>query len=175
MIYKDISGKKMSYSLLAEILQKKAVKIFSAVLESGEITRCVMPLDELAVCCTAQFEDSLSVQLLQSIEQYRPGTLKSVHDRWGRNLLWYAVMNRKTIFFHPYCRLTKFLLQSGCDPQNSNQLGLSWKYMIRNLNFILKERFVKWRHSHCSALKQSQPLILSMECKEYDPDWLKNL
>ena len=140
MIYKDLAGIKYSYSLIKEVMAAGAKNIFAEIVKSKDLfKRCSITLPELAVNCTLAFEDSVSVSFLQSIEEVYPGELKNVRDHWNRNLLWYAVHNQKTTFFHPFCKLTEFLLQAGCDPDNQNQLGIPWRYMMKNLPLAQKE------------------------------------
>ena len=101
MIFRDMSGRKLSYSLLMEIMRKGAVKIFRALLEGGEVFEHVISPEELCVCCASQLEDASSIPLLEIMEGFFPGILKGIRDRWGRNLLWYAAANRRTAFSIP--------------------------------------------------------------------------
>ena len=180
LIYKDISGKKMSYSLLMEIIERKAVKIFSKLLESGEIFKHAITLEELCFCLAGGFEDGTSVPFLQAIENIYPGTVKSVHDRWGRNLLWYAVLNKKTAWFHPFCRLTEFLINAGCDVNNRNQLDFSFAELYCNLDSsargnILTTRYLKSAEGcYRTPLKNEQPHYALVD-PTLLPEWAKNL
>ena len=180
MIYKDLAGIKYSYSLIKEVMAAGAKNIFAEIVKSKDLfKRRSITLPELAVNCTLAFEDSVSVPFLQSIEEVYPGELKNVRDHWNRNLLWYAVLNQKTAFFHPFCKLTEFLLQAGCDPDNQNQLGIPWRYMMKNLPLAKKESWLKRRHgnrkfSAPSALSHEQPICGLLD-KTLTPDWMKNL
>lgn len=179
MIYRDMSGKKLSYSLLAEIMRKKALKIFAALVKSGEVFGQVISPEELCVCCASQFEDDASGPLLETMEELFPGILKSVRDRWGRNLLWYAAANRRTAFFHPFCRLTPLLLKYGCDPENENQLGIPWRRMVTGLSLyqkkrLLWQRYLLGRGSSTAQLHHTQPreALADASC---EPQWLKEM
>ena len=180
MIYKDLAGVKYSYSLIAEIMASGAKNIFAEIVKSKELFKQrSITLPELAVYCTLAFEDAVSVPFLQSIEEVYPGELKNVRDHWNRNLLWYAVHNQKTAFFHPFCKLTEFLLQAGCDPDNQNQLGIPWRYMMKNLPLAKKESWLKRRHGKRnfnapSALSHEQPVCALLD-KTLTTDWMKNL
>lgn len=179
MIYRDMTEKKLTYSLLSEVMQYGAVEIFSLLIEDKGLFSRVIPFDELAIYCTVQFGDDLSVKFLKSMEKTYPGSLKKVCDKWGRNLLWYAVFNKKTVFFHPFCKLTEFLLECGCIPDNENQIGLSWRYMIKNLTYAQKSRFLRRRHGNVNSWKPSplikeQPLY-ALADKSYEPQWFKTL
>lgn len=172
MIYKDISGIKLTYSLLAEIMENRAFRIFAGILEDRDILKRVIPVEELAACCTIQFEDPASTAFLECIENAYPGTIKNARDIWGRNLLWYAVYNRKTAFIHPSCKLTELLLRHGCDPDNQNQLGFSWRYMVKNLDLCQKKSL--W--ARCFSKKNpAMMLILPPEELKQEAGWMKNL
>ena len=158
-ISRDMSGQKLSFSLLGEVMEKKAFKIFRMLLKEEELFQKVIPMDELCAHISGSYTDDLSVPLLCSIEEVFPGTLKEIRDGWGRNLLWYALHNRKTIWFHPKCGLTKCLLQYGCDPDNTNHLGLSWRYVTDNLSWDQKRQQMLWRYG-TSRISWAQGNIL---------------
>ncbi|MBQ7694858.1 MAG: hypothetical protein IJT50_07010 [Lentisphaeria bacterium] len=179
MIYRDMSGKNLSYSLLVEIMRKGAAKIFAELVKGGEVFEHVIPPEELCVCCASQLEDAVSIPLLEIVEGKFPGILKNVRDDWGRNPLWYAAANRRTAFFHPFCRLTPFLLKHGCDPENENQLGLSWRRMLTGLSLSQKKRLLRQRHlANCrnghSPLGTEQPCTALLD-ESLEPEWLTNL
>ncbi len=178
-ILREMTGKRLSYSLLYEIIVNKAVNIFRYLLQNGVTERELMSFDELAVCFTAGFEDSISVMFLQIMEDICPHQLQNVRDHWGRNLLWYASMNRNTAFFHPFCKLTPFLLECGCSTENKNLLDISWKNMFCSLTYRQKEQMLKARYSSYTLWKRfhlvrEQP-IYALADKSYTPAWIKNL
>ena len=86
-----------------------------------------------------------ATKLLQAVETVHPGLLSKVHDHWGRNLLWYAMQNSNFAWFHPRCTFTPFLLEAGCDPNNRNQLGLSWQEANDCLSLPEKSRMIRKR------------------------------
>ena len=180
MIWRDMSGKNLSYSLLVEIMRKGAVKIFAELVRGGEVFGHVISPEELCVCCASQLEDAASVPMLEVMEGLFPGILKNFRDRWGRNLLWYAAANRRTAFFHPFCRLTPLLLKYGCDPENENQLGLPWRRMLTGLSISQKRRLLWQRHlldrgsSSSAPLYRSQPREALLD-ESLEPQWLKRL
>ena len=178
MINFAMSSKTLTYSLLMEIMKKGAVKIFTELLKEGKVFEQVFPPEELCVCCASQLEDAVSIPLLEIVEGKFPGILKKVRDRWGRNLLWYAAANRRTAFFHPFCRLTPFLLKHGCDPDNENQLGLPWRRMLVGLGLSQKKRLLWQRHlanrgGH-SQLGREQPRAALLD-ESLEPPWLKEM
>ena len=161
----DMVGRKISFSLLTEILENKAVSIFRYLLENKMVADDVITLSELCCYLTAWFQDGISVPMLTVMDELQPGLIKSVTDVFGRNLLWFAVQNMKTGWFHPDCKLTPFLLEHGCDPLNTNQIGLSWQEITNGLPPKLKVQMMRRRYNmeHYSAtspkLQINQPLV----------------
>lgn len=161
----DILGKEVSFSLLAEVLEANAVGIFHHLLENRMLQPSVISLPELCCYLTAGFRDSISIPLLSAMDDVYPGLLKDVRDDFGRNLLWYAVQNMKTGWFHPNCRLTPFLLEHGCDPRNETVIGLTWQSVRDGLPLELRAQMMRRRYNMGqsktappSILQQDQPL-----------------
>ena len=156
----DMSRCNVSFSLLMEVLQNGAAGIFRYLLENNMLAK-VITTSELCCFLTAWFQDSLSVPLLTILDELQPGLVKSVRDVFGRNLLWYAVQNMKTGWFHPDCRLTPFLLEHGCDPQNTNQIGLTWQMITDGLTEKHKEQMMRRRYN-MENYKASKPYLLQL-------------
>ena len=164
-IHMDMSRRNVSFSLLAEVLNNGAVSIFRYLMEKGMVTDDIIPLPELCCFLAARFQDNVSVPMLAILEELYPGLIRSVTDVFGRNLLWYAVQNMKTGWFHPDCKLTPFLLEHGCDPQNVNQIGLPWQMITNELTMKFKKQLMRKRYNmeNYRAVKpylllQNQPL-----------------
>ena len=122
LITRDMAGRRLSYSLLLKVIKTGASTIFRHLLDKGEITSDVITLPEL--CCLLASEKNFDTRnLLQAIEEWHPGMLKDIRDPLGQNLLWYALHGKMS------CRkpIIQSLLQWGCDPLNTNQLGLTWQ------------------------------------------------
>jgi len=139
----QMEGVGICHSLLVEILKGWQMSILHHLITNNLIPEKLMTLEELCCFCTVQFTDRQSVRLLSTIEKARPGILKSVRDPFGRNLLWYALFNRCTAWFHPNCTLTPFLLKAGCDPENRNTVGISWKEVGEGLSTTRKLEMMK--------------------------------
>lgn len=115
----DLADAKLSFGLILKIIKNGAVNILRDLLETRQITPEIIPLDELCCLIAARPRLANGAALLAAIEDTHPGLLQSVHDIFGRNLLWYAIRSPLAV--------TEFLLQRGCDPLNTNQLGLTWQ------------------------------------------------
>ena len=163
-IHLGMTGRHISFSLLVEVLENKAVSIFRHLLENNLLNDNIIPLPELCCYLAAWFHDDISVPMLAILDELYPGLIKGVKDIFGRNLLWYAVQNMKTAWFHPDCQLTPFLLEHGCDPQNENQLGLTWQAVTDGLTQNWKIKMMRRRHNlerytfPSPKLQLSQPL-----------------
>ena len=159
-----MSKQGMSYSLLTRIIQAGASSIFRHLLGKGEIPSSIITLPELCCMLTVQQPDNITVPFLSALEEFHPGLLKGTQDALGRNLLWYSVHNYQTGWFHPKCQLTHFLLEKGCDPQNTNPLGLSWQEFTDSLSVGNKQLLMNQRYyfqAFCnpgSQLRVKQPL-----------------
>ena len=115
----DLADTKLDFGLLREIIKNGAVNILRDLLETRQITPEIIPLDELCCLIAARPRLANGAALLAAIEDTHPGLLQSVHAIFGRNILWYAIRSPHAV--------TEFLLQHGCDPLNTNQLGLTWQ------------------------------------------------
>jgi len=157
----DMAKMNVSFSLLAEVIEYGAVDIFRYLIENKMIADDAIPLPELCCYLTARFHDGISVPLLNVIEEFHPGFIKDVKDFFGRNLLWYAVQNMATGWFHPDSRLTPFLLAHGCDPQNENQVGLTWQAVTDGLSMVQKEQMMRRRYN-MENYKVPKPYLLQL-------------
>ena len=143
---RTMEGFRMSFHLLFNVITGGNISILRHLLSNNMLQRNIMSLNELCCLCAAQFPCHQSVPLLSAIEETSPGVLKSVQDDFGRNLLWYVIHNPRTIWFHPNCKLTSFLIEKGCDPDNRNQIGLSWREVTDGLSMPQKLGIAKRRY-----------------------------
>ena len=164
-LLRNMEGRRVCFSLLAEILNTGKFAILRNLIAHGGIPRDVMTLEQLCCYCAAQFPDGQAVPILTLVEEERPGFLKGVRDDFGRNLLWYTVFNKNTGWFHPDCELTRFLLEKGCDPDNENQLGLSWREVTDSLTYhqkreLMQHRYLLAAQTLCGLLRKKAPYKL---------------
>ena len=161
-LYLNLYRKKLSSSLLEQIMRYGGLQVFSHLLAENMIKPSVFPISELCCFIVTHFDDTKSVLLLTALEKHSPGLLKSVKDYFGRNLLWYAIYNLNTAWFHPNCKLTPFLLEHGCDPSNENHLGISWQFVMDNLTVQQKTYLLKMRYKYYAdeyGLRTAQPIM----------------
>ena len=160
-MYFDMASRNVSFSLLMRVLRHGAVEIFRYLMTNRMVSDEVISLPELCCFLAVWFQDSISVPMLTVLEELHPGLIRSVKDEFGRNLLWYAVQNLKTGWFHPDCKLTPFLLASGCDPQNANQIGLTWQAVTDGLTKELKTQMMRRRYSR-ECFSAPKPYLLQI-------------
>ncbi len=141
----DISGMAGCYSLLWIVLCAGATNVLTHLLESGRIAQWGITLPEICCLLVADFTDEQAIKILGALEKWRPGTLGGVHDAFGRNLLWYTVHNRKTVWFADDFGIAHFLMTHGCTPKNTNQAGLTWRELCVALTPELKNRYIQRR------------------------------
>ncbi len=151
----DTSGMRLTYSLLWEVLSSSATGVFRFLLENDKILNEVIPLSELCCLLVANFPDAKAVPMLEIIEEVKPGTVGAVRDAFGRNLLWYTVHNRKTVWFADDFGIAHFLMTHGCTPQNTNQAGITWKELCETLNDDQKKHFYELRNRYGETFSQS--------------------
>ena len=162
----NLSGKTISASLLVEIMRYGSSKIFTHLLDENMIKPNVFSIQELCCFIVTHFRDAVSIPLLTALEEHSPSLLKTVKDVFERNLLWYEIYNWNTAWFHPNCKLSSFLLEHGCDPDNKNHLGMSWQFVIDNLSIKQKTHLLEKRYKHCLfALRDEQPISSLLENK----------
>ena len=121
------ASRKITIPLLMEIIGNEADGIFREMLPRVPQNELRKSLPGLCLHTVIHSPDPTATKLLQAIEAVHPCFLSKMHDHWGRNLLWYAMQNSNFASFQPRCTFTPFLLEAGCDPNNRNQLGLSWQ------------------------------------------------
>ena len=157
----DMSRRNIPFSMLMEVLNYGAVGIFRYLMKNKMVAENVITPDELCCFLTAWFQDDISVPMLSVLEELQPGLVKGVTDVFGRNLLWFAVQNMKTGWFHPNCKLTPFLLEHGCDPRNVNQVGLPWQMVKDGLPQELKIQMMRRRYN-MERVKIPRPYSLEL-------------
>ena len=78
------------------------------------------------ICNGYEGYNNVSIPTIRLIEEKFPGTVKNAKDPWGANLLW------NTFFCCAQENLQKELLRLGCDPDEKNNLGLSFNLVMEN-------------------------------------------
>ena len=114
-----LTGKKLTASLLREIMHYRAYNIISHLLRhrTKAMTAILAPQDWLICCCSCA--DGRGIKVLDTLEQLYPGISKT-KDKLGNTPLWYCLYR---------CgreELEEALIKYGCDPDARNHLNLSY-------------------------------------------------
>ena len=159
-IRRTLMGGNLSFSLIAEILNRKAWKIFRHLIENDlEELEKAIPLEEIVCHVVSQFFDKEAIPVLEMLEEARPGIIAGFRDALGQNLLWYGMANPQSCRFHPNCQLTAFLIQHGCSPDHLTHIGLSWDFLTNSLSDKQKSHIWGKRWSANKLLSEEQPNI----------------
>ena len=128
-IYRDLDDEKISRNMLAYLLVKNAAKCFNILLEMYPQIVCRVRKKEewlWTVCMNCSVKTAVSI--IRAFEKKYPGICSETHDPWNHNLLWLTTFNEsKDIFV-----LQKDLIDLGCDPDEKNDLGFSFKLIMEN-------------------------------------------
>ena len=114
-----LSGKKLTASLLREIMHYRAYNIISHLLRqrTKAMTAILAPQDWLISCCSCA--DGRGIKVLDTLEQLYPGTSKYT-DKLGNTPLWYC------LYKNGREELEEALIKYGCNPDARNHLNLSY-------------------------------------------------
>ena len=126
-----IHNKSITSSLVLETLQYGAKKIFKMLLDkySGKLFKIHSPAEWLFIICN-KYAGEVAIEAVREIEKRFPGTVRSARDPWNANLLWNTFFNRskKMLIYE----LQDELINLGCDPDEKNDLGLSFNLLMEN-------------------------------------------
>ena len=118
-----LSGKKLTASLLREMMHYKAYNIISHLLlhRTKAMTAILAPQDWLICCCShAGGCQGAEVKALDTLEEICPGISKYT-DKLGNTPLWYCLYRSERE------ELEEALIKYGCDPDARNHLNLSYR------------------------------------------------
>ena len=129
-------GKDFTKTFFLSAIDYGAEKTLLEMLEkySKEIFSWHTPEEWLFIICNRYNEEAATIPAIRIIEEKFPGTVKNAKDPWGANLLW------NTFFWeHSYWRYREIveklqveLMCLGCDPDEKNDLGLSFNLVMEN-------------------------------------------
>lgn len=129
-------GRDFTKTFFLSAIDYGAEKTFLEMLEkySKEIFSWHTPEEWLFIICNRYNEEAATIPAIRIIEEKFPGTVKNAKDPWGANLLWntfflehYYWRNRETVE-----KLQVELMCLGCDPDEKNDLGLSFNLVMEN-------------------------------------------
>ena len=105
-----------SANILCYLLEKYSQKIFSYI-----------PLEELLLFVCEWFLPEKAIKVLRYLDSKYPSCIRQWHNEHGENLLWITLRPS-----HNNAGLRTELIHSGCDPDEKNNLGLSFNLVMEN-------------------------------------------
>lgn len=132
-----MNGKKFTKTLFLLALEYSGKKTVSAMIEkySEKIFTWHTPEEWLYIICNGYDKyNTVSIPAIRLIEEKFPGTVKNAKDPWGANLLWntFFCIRSYRDRYRVQENLQKELLRLGCDPDEKNNLGLSFNLVMEN-------------------------------------------
>jgi hypothetical protein len=131
-----LNNKKISLSIMYAILTYNAGSTINFLLKkySDEIFLLRTPQEWLFTLCN-YFHLTAAIDFIKHIEEKFPGIVKNATDPWGNDLLWHTFYNDE-VWDPDYKRtinsIQQCLIDLGCDPDEKNDLGLSFNLVMEN-------------------------------------------
>ena len=121
-----------AFSGCAAALAKKAMRIVTYLFSNiAAFAQLVTPRQLLFYVC-ANWNNDETIPLVALLEKENPGLVKNSIDNFGHDALWYTLyqrdrFNRATeAAKRAMDPLDRTLIEFGCDPDRTNDLGLSY-------------------------------------------------
>ena len=138
----DISGKRLSPTLLRYLMQKRCVNILDHLIRINKKLPGVYPPENLLLTVLYEMDGCPLLPIIKAIEETFPGTIKSAEDASCRNALWYTLRHHSQVHHVNFCRaldiedVEQYLLSKGCDPAKASNDHFSWQTMARLMRII---------------------------------------
>ena len=129
-MYHHLRGKKLTKAMLVYLLLHNAPKCFSYLLgccSIRELYKYRTPEAWLFTVCR-NCHAGIAVPLIRVIEEDIPGLIAKTRDPWGNTLLWNTLVNHNDSVEE----IQNTLIDLGCDPDTTNQWGLSFTIIKEN-------------------------------------------
>lgn len=125
---REFENRKISDSLMQFLLHCNAAKCFVYLLANhGErVFKLRSPQEWLLTVCRCA-EEELAVAAVNELERQFPGIVAGTHDSWGGNPLWCTFCK-----LGPKEKLRAELIRLGCDPEEENEFGISYRLLREN-------------------------------------------
>ena len=139
----DISGKRLSPTLLRYLMKKDCVNILEHLIRTNKIIPDVYPPENLLLSVLHTMGWCPLLPVIKAIEETFPGTIKSADDTSHRNALWYTLRHHRPWNNRNPCHcaqdiedVEQYLLWKGCDPFKTSNDLFSWQTMARLMRII---------------------------------------
>ena len=127
-INREFENRQVCDSLLQFLIRSNAAKCFAYLLANypTRVFKLRSPQEWLLTVCRCA-GDELAVAAADELERQFPGIVASTRDPWGGSPLWSTFCK-----LGPKEKLRSELIRFGCDPDEENEIGLSYRLLIDN-------------------------------------------
>lgn len=125
---RELEDRKIDNRMLEHLIRRDAARCFTGLLSRhpDRVFELRSPGEWLVTVCRYA-GDELAVAAVNELERQFPGIVASARDPWGNTALWNTFVNEK-----PTAGVRKELLRFGCDPDEKNEWGLSYRLVRDN-------------------------------------------
>ena len=125
---REFENRQVCDSLLQHLINRNAAKCFAYILAKypERVFKLRSPQEWLLTVCRCA-GDELAVAAVDELERQFPGIVGSTRDPWGGNPLWSTFCK-----LGPKEKLREELIRFGCDPDEENEWGISFRLLLEN-------------------------------------------
>ena len=125
---REFENRQVCDSLLQFLIRCNAAKCFTYLLANypKRVFKLRSPQEWLLTVCRCA-KDELAAAAVVELERQFPGLVASTRDPWGGTPLWSTFCESG-----PKEKLRAELIRFGCDPDEENEIGLSYRLLIDN-------------------------------------------
>ena len=128
----SIEGRRLPAKYAQAALMKSAIKIVTYLFCNNPVFAKLLSPRQLLFYVCANWNNDATIPFVALLEKENPGLVKNSIDAFGHDALWYTLyqrdrLNRATkAAKRAMDPLDKTLIEYGCDPDRTNDLGLSY-------------------------------------------------
>ena len=125
---REFENRQVCDSLLQFLIRCNAAKCFTYLLANyrKRVFKLRSPQEWLLTVCRSG-GDELAAAAVDELERQFPGIVASTRDPWGGSALWSTFCEAG-----PKEKLRAGLIRFGCDPDEENEFGLSYRLLLEN-------------------------------------------
>lgn len=131
------AGRRPSRTLLMGLFDSSYYwDVIAYLYEHDPVCWKAWPVEEALILHCADGDINYSCEFIELVDRLRPGCVGRVRDPFGCNLLWLTLYQGLARHGHDHGHwaspfLEKALIDCGCDPHETNVLGVSWADVAR--------------------------------------------
>lgn len=131
------AGRRPSQTLLLGLFDSLSYwDVVAYLYEHDHVCWTAWPVEEALMLHCADGDVHHSCEFVELVNRLRPGIVGRVRDPFGCNLLWLTLYKGLATYGRDHghwasASLEKLLIDCGCDPHETNALGVSWADVAR--------------------------------------------